>query len=133
MKTILTTILEKKVSISSKSFIVFLLCPPPCGLFSIKESAVGGLSYKVKKGGDPLFYLNHQKHELGSLFKNYTYRFSRIFVENSCQQPSVLQFCYRITLIINYFHCIFKFSLCFCTLFYFFTQLRFRTIFLFVQ
>nr|DAR11983.1 MAG TPA: hypothetical protein [Bacteriophage sp.] len=25
------------------------MCPPPCGPFSIQESAVGGLSYKVKK------------------------------------------------------------------------------------
>ena len=24
-------------------------CPPPCGHFSIQESATGGLSYKVKK------------------------------------------------------------------------------------
>jgi hypothetical protein len=23
-------------------------CPPPCGHFSIQESATGGLSYKVK-------------------------------------------------------------------------------------
>ncbi|MBD9152998.1 MAG: hypothetical protein EGP77_12550 [Lachnospiraceae bacterium] len=38
----------KKVSISSKPSIVCLLCPPPCGPFSIQESAVGGLSYKVK-------------------------------------------------------------------------------------
>ena len=32
--------------ISSKPSIVCLLCPPPCGPFSIQESAVGGLSYK---------------------------------------------------------------------------------------
>ena len=43
------TISAKKVSISSKLSIVCLLCPPPCGPFSIQESAVGGLSYKVKK------------------------------------------------------------------------------------
>ena len=35
--------------ISSKPSIVCLLCPPPCEPFSIQESAVGGLSYKVKK------------------------------------------------------------------------------------
>ena len=29
--------------------IVRLLCPPPRGPFSIQKSAVGGLSYKVKK------------------------------------------------------------------------------------
>ena len=43
------TVLVKKVFISSKPSIVCLLCPPPCGPFSIQESAVGGLSYKVKK------------------------------------------------------------------------------------
>ena len=45
----LMTVLAKKVFISSKPSIVCLLCPPPCGPFSIQESAVGGLSYKVKK------------------------------------------------------------------------------------
>lgn len=44
----LMTVLVKKVFISSKPSIVCLLCPPPCGPFSIQESAVGGLSYKVK-------------------------------------------------------------------------------------
>jgi len=43
----LMTVLVKKVFISSKPSIVCLLCPPPCGPFSIQESAVGGLSYKV--------------------------------------------------------------------------------------
>ena len=43
------TVLVKKVFISSKPSIVCLLCPPPCEPFSIQESAVGGLSYKVKK------------------------------------------------------------------------------------
>ena len=43
------TVLVKKVFISSKPSIVCLLCPPPCGPFSIQEIAVGGLSYKVKK------------------------------------------------------------------------------------
>ena len=43
------TVLVKKVFISSKPSIVCLLCPPPCGPFSIQESAVGGLSYKAKK------------------------------------------------------------------------------------
>ena len=42
-------ILVKKVFISSKPTFVCLLCPPPCGPFSIQESAAGGLSYKVKK------------------------------------------------------------------------------------
>ena len=45
----LMTVLEKKVFISSKPSIVCLMCPPPCGPFSIQESAAGGLSYKVKK------------------------------------------------------------------------------------
>lgn len=45
----LMTVLVKKVFISSKPSIVCLLCPPPCGPFSIQESAVGGLSYKAKK------------------------------------------------------------------------------------
>ena len=45
----LMTVLVKKVFISSKPSIVCLLCPPPCGPFSIQESAVGGLSYKVIK------------------------------------------------------------------------------------
>ena len=43
------TVLVKKVFISSKPSIVCLLCPPPCGPFSIQESAVGGLSYELKK------------------------------------------------------------------------------------
>ena len=43
------TVLAKKVFTSSKPVIVRLLCPPPRGPFSIQESAVGGLSYKVKK------------------------------------------------------------------------------------
>ena len=42
------TVLVKKVFTSSKPVIVRLLCPPPRGPFSIQESAVGGLSYKVK-------------------------------------------------------------------------------------
>lgn len=51
------TVLVKKVFISSKPSIVCLLCPPPCGPFSIQESAVGGLSYKVKKGRDNEFLI----------------------------------------------------------------------------
>ena len=45
----------KKVCPDVNNFIfsnpeIFLLsCPPPCGHFSIQESAGGGLSYKVKK------------------------------------------------------------------------------------
>ena len=50
----LMTVLEKKVFISSKPSIVCLMCPPPCGPFSIQESAVGGLSYKVKKDAESL-------------------------------------------------------------------------------
>lgn len=50
------TVLVKKVFISSKPSIVCLLCPPPCGPFSIQESAVGGLSYKVKKAAIPTFH-----------------------------------------------------------------------------
>ena len=42
------TILERKVFISSNPRIVLSSCPPPCGHFSIQESATGGLSYKVK-------------------------------------------------------------------------------------
>ncbi|WP_419486038.1 hypothetical protein, partial [Gallintestinimicrobium sp.] len=49
----LMTVLAKKVFISSKPSIVCLLCPPPCGPFSIQEIAVGGLSYKVKNAGFP--------------------------------------------------------------------------------
>ena len=40
------TILERKVFISSNPRIVLSSCPPPCGHFSIQESATGGLSYK---------------------------------------------------------------------------------------
>ena len=47
--TNLMTILERKVFISSNPRIVLSSCPPPCGHFSIQESATGGLSYKVKK------------------------------------------------------------------------------------
>ena len=43
------TALEKKVFTSSNPMTVLLSCPPLCGHFSIKESAKGGLSYKVKK------------------------------------------------------------------------------------
>ena len=42
------TVLVKKVFTSSNPAIVRFLCPPPCGPFSIQESAVGGLSYKAK-------------------------------------------------------------------------------------
>ena len=42
------TALEKKVFTSSNPMTVLLSCPPPCGHFSIQESAEGGLSYKVK-------------------------------------------------------------------------------------
>ena len=45
----LMTVLVKKVFTSSNPAIVRFLCPPPCGPFSIQESAVGGLSYKVRK------------------------------------------------------------------------------------
>ena len=50
MMTNLMTILERKAFISSNPRIVLSSCPPPCGHFSIQESASGGLSYKVKKG-----------------------------------------------------------------------------------
>ena len=48
--TNLMTILERKAFISSNPRIVLSSCPPPCGHFSIQESATGGLSYKVKRG-----------------------------------------------------------------------------------
>jgi hypothetical protein len=44
-------ILVKKASISSKTNIIYLLCPPSGGPFSIQESAAGGLSYNVKNEG----------------------------------------------------------------------------------
>ena len=40
--------LARKIFIFSNPEILFLSCPPPCGHFSIQESAAGGLSYKVK-------------------------------------------------------------------------------------
>ena len=43
------TILERKAFISSNPRIVLSSCPPPCGHFSIQESASGGLSYKARK------------------------------------------------------------------------------------
>lgn len=46
------TILERKVFISSNPRIVLSSCPPPCGHFSIQESATGGLSYKAKKAAN---------------------------------------------------------------------------------
>lgn len=49
MMTNLMTILERKVFISSNPRIVLSSCPPPCGHFSIQESATGGLSYKARK------------------------------------------------------------------------------------
>jgi hypothetical protein len=49
MMTNLMTILERKAFISSNPRIVLSSCPPPCGHFSIQESATGGLSYKVKE------------------------------------------------------------------------------------
>lgn len=48
MMTNLMTILERKAFISSNPRIVLSSCPPPCGHFSIQESASGGLSYKSK-------------------------------------------------------------------------------------
>ena len=49
MMTNLMTILERKAFISSNPRIVLSSCPPPCGHFSIQESASGGLSYKARK------------------------------------------------------------------------------------
>ena len=49
MMTNLMTILERKAFISSNPRIVLSSCPPPCGHFSIQESASGGLSYNEKK------------------------------------------------------------------------------------
>ena len=46
MMTNLMTILERKAFISSNPRIVLSSCPPPCGHFSIQESAAGCLSYK---------------------------------------------------------------------------------------
>lgn len=43
------TILERKAFISSNPRIVLSSCPPPCGHFSIQESATGDLSYKARK------------------------------------------------------------------------------------
>ena len=40
--------LASKIFIFSNPEIFLLSCPPPCGHFSIQESATGGLSYKVK-------------------------------------------------------------------------------------
>ena len=48
MMTNLMTILERKAFISSNPRIVLSSCPPPCGHFSIQESASGGLSYNAK-------------------------------------------------------------------------------------
>lgn len=56
MMTNLMTILERKAFISSNPRIVLSSCPPPCGHFSIQESASGGLSYKGKKSLDPNAY-----------------------------------------------------------------------------
>ena len=60
------TVLAKKVFTSSKPVIVRLLCPPPRGPFSIQESAVGGLSYKVKKNALCAFFApeRYAKHIL---------------------------------------------------------------------
>lgn len=59
----LMTILMKKVFISSKPTFVRLLCPPPCGPFSIQESTVGGLSYKGTKAPvNPVVY-NYYTHK----------------------------------------------------------------------
>ena len=44
----------KKVFISSNSRIICLPCPLPRGRFLIQESAVGGLSYYIKKELHPL-------------------------------------------------------------------------------
>ena len=68
----LMTVLVKKVFISSKPSIVCLLCPPPCGPFSIQESAVGGLSYKVKKAESYsliLLLCTSQCHNITHLFE----------------------------------------------------------------
>ncbi|MEF2750791.1 MAG: hypothetical protein U0N30_18100, partial [Blautia faecis] len=54
MMTNLMTILERKAFISSNPRIVLSSCPPPCGHFSIQESASGGLSYKARKAPPPL-------------------------------------------------------------------------------
>ena len=40
--------LARKIFIFSNPGLFLLSCPPPCGHFSIQESATGGLSYKAK-------------------------------------------------------------------------------------
>ena len=60
----LMMILVKKVFISSKPTFVCLLCPPPCGPFSIQESAAGGLSYKAKKERIPTAGFLRQRYPL---------------------------------------------------------------------
>ena len=74
------TVLAKKVFTSSKPVIVRLLCPPPRGSFSIQESAVGGLSYKVKyyEGFFTLIYYIHLSFVF-QVFLLYLQNFTQIF------------------------------------------------------
>lgn len=62
MMTNLMTILERKAFISSNPRIVLSSCPPPCGHFSIQESATGGLSYKGTKGRTPKSSARNKKY-----------------------------------------------------------------------
>ena len=64
------TALEKKAFISSDLITVLSSCPPPCGHFSIQESAAGGLSYKARKAGvqnTPAFKHHRKRHLLHRL------------------------------------------------------------------
>ena len=76
------TVLAKKVFTSSKPVIVRLLCPPPRGPFSIQESAVGGLSYKVKKTA---FLCKVYKGAAESLLFNRIFAFSDKFLFTSSE------------------------------------------------
>ena len=86
MMTNLMTILERKVFISSNPRIVLSSCPPPCGHFSIQESATGGLSYKVKKSGHNRIYkyqLHHKSNRAHIYFSAYRLFRSSLYIGKS--------------------------------------------------
>ena len=60
MAEVFSTSTDYLIGKSSDPITVLSSCPPPCGHFSIQESAAGGLSYKVKIATAlPLFLIEH--------------------------------------------------------------------------
>ena len=108
MMTNLMTILERKAFISSNPRIVLSSCPPPCGHFSIQESATGGLSYKVKKTAyfQRISVKNTPYLTLYVCLSGITpsRTVSSLFLQQKCLVN--ISFCYA-AILCNHLHCLF--------------------------